>query len=52
MREALENTRRTGMSIPGMSEQYLDQLAATLATWDQPPGGAKRKSRTTNKRPN
>lgn len=34
MREALDQTRRTGQSIPGLSGQYLDQLEARLREFE------------------
>lgn len=42
MREAYENTRRTGLSIPGLSEQYLNQLGGYLQYWEQRDGGTKK----------
>jgi tetratricopeptide (TPR) repeat protein len=49
MREAYENTRRTGLSTPGLGEQYLDQLRGYLQYWEQQAGGAK-KPRAAKKR--
>jgi tetratricopeptide (TPR) repeat protein len=37
MREALENTRRTGQGIPGLGEKSLQQLDQLLRYWEQQP---------------
>jgi hypothetical protein len=43
MREAYENTRRTGLSIPGLGQQYLDQLGGYLRYWEQQAGERKKR---------
>jgi tetratricopeptide (TPR) repeat protein len=35
MREALDNARRTGTGLPGLSASHLDELEARLAWWAQ-----------------
>jgi tetratricopeptide (TPR) repeat protein len=42
MREAYENTKRTGQSIPGLSQKYLDQLAGHLQYWEKQALGRKK----------
>jgi tetratricopeptide (TPR) repeat protein len=49
MREAYENARRTGLSTPGLSEQYLNELGQYLRYWEQQAAGPK-KPRTVKKR--
>lgn len=49
MREAYENTRRWGQSIPGLSEQYLNQLSGYLQHFEQQ-ANEKKKSRAARKR--
>ena len=50
MREAYENTKRTGQSIPGLSQQHLDRLAGYLQYWEQKAGGRKKSRAAKNRR--